>query len=148
VRIEQLLFHLFGVSEPAFALGLPNGWLPAPASEARIDEEQRRARERHTYRRVQAPLLCRPAGLRLFAPHESGVTRDVGRIRIYSDERFALGDRLKLKILARGAASKKFFAEVAWLEAMREGPTRYDVGLHVERIDDATATLLRSVLRP
>jgi len=111
-------------------------------------------RNRDAYRRIHAPVLCRPAGLRLFAPLRDplgdGVARDVATARIYSDDPFDLGDRLNLEILARAALpeeSRKFVAEVVWLEAQpAPAIARYDVGLRIERIDPEAADLLRSVL--
>ena len=151
VSFHDLLLSFFGSSQPAYAIGLGESASPSSRS-IRIDDDQRRARERNAYRRIQAPLLCRPAGLRLFASHDAeqvtGVAADVARVRIFSDEAFELGDRLKLKIVLHGSASTKFYAEVIWLEPLsRRAPARYDVGLHVERIDEDTASLLRTVLK-
>ena len=147
VSFQDLFLTFFGSSQPAYATGLGES-APASSRSIRIDDDQRRARERTAYRRIQAPLICRPAGLRIFASHDIGVAGDVARVRIFSDEAFELGDRLKLKIVLHGSASAKFYAEVIWLEPLsRRAPARYDVGLHVERIDEDTASLLRTVLK-
>lgn len=106
---------------------------------------------RAAYRRILAPILCRPAGLRLYGPFPGvpvgPVDGDLACARIYSDEPFDLGDRLKLAIVAGGQLSKKFVAEVVWLDEQPErAAARFDVGLRIERIDPMTAELLRSVL--
>ena len=106
---------------------------------------------RAAYRRILAPILCRPAGLRLYGPFPGirvgPVAGDLAKARIYSDEPFDLGDRLKLAILAGGKLSRKFVAEVVWLEEQPErAAARFDVGLQIERIDPSTAELLRSVM--
>lgn len=105
-------------------------------------------RNRDAYRRIYAPVLCRPAGLRLFAPEREGVAFDVAMARIYSDDAFDLGDRLNLEILAHpDEEPRKFVAEVVWLEAQTPPlAARYDVGLRIEQIDRDTAEILRRVL--
>jgi hypothetical protein len=147
LNIRAALLHFFYPAPPiTLAIAHSPQDPPEGASDASCEHERRIA-DRDAHRRIQAALICRPAGLRLFGTHVDNVASDIARIRIYSDEMFELGDRLKLKILKAGRASKKFFAQVVWRDPMPpRAPALFDVGLRVERIDEPTAVLLRGVL--
>jgi hypothetical protein len=105
-------------------------------------------RERRKYRRIQAPVICRPAGLRVLSKHQEAVDVSRGGVRVYSDEKLAVGDRLTLELLLQDVPEEVIFqAEVAWIERLPKGaPAVYDVGLKFLNVDLAAASLLASVL--
>jgi hypothetical protein len=104
--------------------------------------------ERRKYRRIQAQLYCRPAGVPLLARHEA-IDVSLGGARIYSDEKYALGALLKMELFAQGAESVTYTAEVVWIEALPAGsPAIYDVGLRFVDLRPDALALLNGVLGP
>ena len=53
---------------------------------------------------VRAPVVCRPAGLRLFAPADRRDPR-VPRVAIYSDDPLPVGERLELEVFGADASA-------------------------------------------
>ena len=111
--------------------------------------------ERRRFRRIAAPVFCRPAGLKLFSKdEEQPIDVSLGGVRVYSDEALAVGDRLTLELFVkdpgdapRGAQALTFDAEVAWIEPLGpDGPGRFDVGLKFLHLSRENEALLAAVL--
>lgn len=86
--------------------------------------------DRRRYPRVEADVLSRPTGARLF--HHQRYPRDVslGGMRVYSDELFSVGNRLDLDVLLPDDKPVRCWAEVVWVgELGPEGPAKFDIGL-------------------
>jgi hypothetical protein len=113
------------------------------ADGANVDDERRR------FRRIQAPIFCRPAGVKLLQKREP-IDLSLGGLRIYSDERFPLGETLKLEVFATDASpSVTFTAEVVWMTELPPGsPAKFDLGLKFTQLDPAGLKLLTTVLGP
>lgn len=108
-------------------------------------------RERRQYRRIQAPVYCRPAGLKVFSKHieTEGKPIDLSRggVRVYSDEALVVGDRLTLELFLKDQPSVTFDAEVAWIEPLEAGsPGKFDVGLKFLHLSAENEALLAQVL--
>ena len=105
--------------------------------------------ERRRYPRVQADIVCRPAGGALF--HHKRNTQDIslGGMRVYSDEDFEVGMRLDLDVLMPDHTSVRCWAIVVWraqLEAT--APARFDVGLKFTDMASSDIQRLAAVLVP
>jgi c-di-GMP-binding flagellar brake protein YcgR len=103
--------------------------------------------DRRRYPRVQANVLCRPAGLQLF--HHQRHTHDIslGGARILSDEEFAVGTKLDLDVLLPDGSIVRCWAEVVWRTALGpEAPARYDLGLRFTDMADSDVQRLATVL--
>jgi hypothetical protein len=88
--------------------------------------------DRRRYRRVQAPILMRPAGVLAWAAARTVNDISLGGIRAYADELVPLGRRLELELLFPGSSTATVLAEVAWAEALAAGaPARHEMGLHL-----------------
>jgi len=89
----------------------------------------RNVMNRRQYRRIRAPIHCRPAGVEFFAPPMEPVDISFGGLRFCSDEEYPVGAALRLDIFPPGA-SLTVTAEVMWIRGSAEGaPARFDVGL-------------------
>ncbi len=99
--------------------------------------------DRRRYRRLNAPVYWRTAGLRsAWKP----VDLSLGGIRIYSDDAFEIGARIQLELLVPGEPIP-FHARVVWIEALPGGaPARYDVGLEFLELSDGAKVQLTSLL--
>jgi c-di-GMP-binding flagellar brake protein YcgR len=105
--------------------------------------------DRRRFPRVQADVVCRPAGAALF--HHRRNTRDVslGGMRVYSDEHFPLGSRLDLDVLLPDKSQVRCWAIVVWLVELNAGaPARFDVGLKFTDMAPTDIQRLAAVLVP
>jgi c-di-GMP-binding flagellar brake protein YcgR len=103
--------------------------------------------ERRRYRRIQAPVYCRPAGLKIMSKRQEAVDVSRGGVRIYSDDVMKVGDRLTMELFVEGADEVIFQAQVAWVEKLPRGAVaRFDVGLKFLHLDAKAEALLARVL--
>jgi PilZ domain len=101
--------------------------------------------DRRRYRRVQAPILVRPAGLLAWAAARTVNDISLGGIRTYADEPIPVGRRVELELLFADGRTATVLAEVAWAEALGEGaPARQEMGL---RLISATPEALEQIER-
>jgi hypothetical protein len=105
--------------------------------------------ERRKYRRIQAQLYCRPAGVSLLARHHEAIDISLGGVRIYSDEKYEHGSLLKMELFADGVPSVSYTAEVVWIESLPKGsPALYDIGLRFVDLRPEALKLLDGLLGP
>ena len=105
--------------------------------------------ERRRFRRIQAPVFCRPAGVSLLARHREPVDVSLGGVRVYSDDRYRVGSLVKMEFFVTGTPPVTYTAEVVWIEAIPGGePAKYDVGLKFVDLSREAFDLLLGVLGP
>lgn len=105
--------------------------------------------DRRRYPRVQADVLCRPAGAALF--HHKRNPRDIslGGMRVFSDEEFTVGSRVGLDVLLQDGVPLTCWAEVVWILELDAGATaRFDVGLKFTDMAPADIQRLAAVMVP
>jgi hypothetical protein len=103
--------------------------------------------ERSAYRRVQAPMLCRSAGLALFAEYHHGGKS--ARIRAYTDERYRAGDMIELELVTPDEPNEPLIVRgtVRWVDRLGGAfAARYDIGLEVLPLCEADLRRLSLVL--
>ena len=103
--------------------------------------------DRRRYPRVQANVIYRPAGARIF--HHKRNTQDIslGGMRVFADEQFPLGMRLDLDVLVGNGEWIRCWAEVVWsVELNSGGPAKFDIGLRFIDMSPSDAQRLASVL--
>lgn len=86
--------------------------------------------DRRRFRRVNAPVFCRPSG-GLFGQVNRQV-RDIsaGGVRVYSDDRRKPGEQLVLEFLFADGTTESLRAQVVWVMELPPGAgATYDVGL-------------------
>lgn len=105
---------------------------------------------RRQYRRIRAPVYCRPAGLPFLAKNRTeSIDVSMGGIRIYSDLDLPPGELLTLELFLADTLPVTYTAEVVWTEALPPGsPARFDVGLKFHKLDHGAFALLVKVLGP
>jgi PilZ domain len=105
--------------------------------------------ERRIYRRVQAAVYCRPAGMRFLARQREPVDLSFGGVRIFSEETAKIGDLLKLEFFVSGAPAVTYTAEVVWVVKLPpDAPAPYDLGLKFIQLEPPALRLLMTVLGP
>ena len=105
--------------------------------------------ERRKYRRIQAPVYCRPAGLSLLEGRRETVDISLGGVRVYSDDRHAKGSLMKMEFFVEGGPHVTYTAEVVWVDPLPPGsPAKFDVGLKFVDLHPAGLAFLQTVLSP
>jgi c-di-GMP-binding flagellar brake protein YcgR len=104
--------------------------------------------DRRQFRRVQAPVYCRPAGLSFKSlTRQKPIDISLGGLRIYSDDDVKKGTRLELELFLPDTSSVVCRVEVAWVERLPAGAlARYDVGLKFVEIKNEDHARLQEVL--
>ena len=102
---------------------------------------------RRRYRRVSAPIHCRPAGAEFFAPHFEPIDIGFGGARIHTHEEYRVGEGLPLDIFVRGIAPVMFTTEIVWVASLGSGSRGcFELGLAFVDLNPDARTLLSSVL--
>ena len=105
--------------------------------------------DRRRYPRVQADVICRPAGVELL--HHRRNTKDIslGGMRVFSDQRYDRGQRLDLDVVPPDGAAVRCWAEVVWVvELGPDAPARFDIGLKFTDMSPSDIQRLAAVLVP
>jgi hypothetical protein len=102
--------------------------------------------DRRRFKRLQAPVYCRPVGLKIFE-RKPTVDISLGGARIYSDDEMKRGKRLEVELFLPDGSSVTCRVEVAWVQALPVGaPAKFDVGLKFTDIAESDRERLSSVL--
>jgi hypothetical protein len=119
-----------------------------PPPKRTISGVRRAVDARSRFRRIEATVYCRPAGLPVFSRYDQAVDVSRGGVCVYSDEALDISDRLTVELFLRDQPSVTFDAEVAWIEPVEgEGVSgKYDVGLKFLRLSPENEALLSQVL--
>ncbi len=113
------------------------------------DEPKVDPTDKRQYRRIQAPVYCRPSGLRIFEGPRKVINISFSGMRMYSDEPLKVGTRLGLELFLPDDSSVDCKVEVVWIETLPEdSPAQYDVGFRFRDLNPEDVERLSSVLEP
>jgi hypothetical protein len=105
--------------------------------------------ERRQYRRIQAPVYCRPAGVGLLEGRRETVDISLGGVRVFSDDKYTLGSLVKMEFFVVDGPAVTYTAQVVWLGKLPPGaPAKFDVGLKFVDLRPDALAFLKSVLGP
>jgi c-di-GMP-binding flagellar brake protein YcgR len=111
--------------------------------------------ERRQYRRVQAPVFCRPVlkagrghpGQALSGERQQTVDISLGGLRMFSENEVQKGTHFELELFLPDRATVLCKVCVMWIERLPAGsPSNYDVGLKYDEIDPRDVEKLAVVL--
>src|SRR5690349_13266033 len=103
--------------------------------------------DRRQYRRVNAPVLCRPVGL--FSREDKRQVQDISRggFRVYSDDNHRPGERLELEFFFPDGTSETLRAQVVWIEQLAANAgARFDIGFKYVNASAAALERIEHVL--
>ena len=104
--------------------------------------------DRRKFKRVTAPVFCRPVGVPLFGRRRA-LDVSLGGLRIYADDPPETGDRLELELFLPDQSELTCIVEVVWVDDLPEGsPARHDVGVKFVTIHPEDRQRLEAVLKP
>jgi PilZ domain-containing protein len=105
--------------------------------------------DRRKFRRIRAPLYCRPAGMQFLARQREPIDISLGGLRIFSDEERHVGELLKMEFFLPDAPPVTYTAEVVWIDRLPpDGPARFDLGLKFIQLEPDALKVLMQVLGP
>lgn len=103
--------------------------------------------DRRRYPRVEADVLCRPAGAAMFHHRRNTTDISLGGARVFSDQEFGVGTGLDLEVLLPDGTTVRCWAEVIWTSELPDRePARFDVGLKFTDMSSDDVRRLASVL--
>ena len=100
--------------------------------------------ERRHFKRLHAPVLCRPLGATPTDPEGKRKVLDIslGGIRVYTDDRHKVGEHLELELFLPSGETMTLDTLIVWVDALKPGdPAKFELGL--EYVDIAAADLAR-----
>ena len=104
---------------------------------------------RRQFKRVHAPVYCRPMGfsLNFLQPKQRPLDISLGGMRIYSDEPIKKGNKLELELFLPDTTSVTCKVEVVWVEQLpQNAPAKYDVGLKFIELKGEDKARLATIL--
>jgi len=99
--------------------------------------------ERRKYRRIHAPVYCRPAD---FPVRQRPANISMGGVRIYSEVAFEIGDVVTLEFFRADLPPLLYTAEVVWTGKGTD--STFDIGLKFIELETDAAKVLMSLLGP
>ena len=87
-------------------------------------------RDRRRFRRVQAPMFCRPQGKSWQKDLRAVADVSLGGLRVFADEQHTIGERLEMDLYLPDGSSVTIITEVVWVDTLEAGAAaKFDVGL-------------------
>ncbi len=108
--------------------------------------------ERRKYKRLNAPVYCRPLGRSMSASQEIPRLEvgdvSLGGIRVFTDDRHKVGDRLELELWLPDGEGITLDTTVVWVDELPNAdPARYEVGLKFVDVSANDLQRLEAVLK-
>jgi c-di-GMP-binding flagellar brake protein YcgR len=111
-----------------------------------MSESDKSNGERRRFPRLAAPVYYRVAKSEDLRQRVSNIS--VGGVRIYSDERYEIDQRLELELFFPNNISGKGIARVVWIKELPPGSGAvYDIGLEFLDLPDEAMRELLSALK-
>lgn len=106
------------------------------------------SQDRRRFKRLQAPVYCRPAGMAL-RREEQVADISVGGMRVYTDDVHKAGSRLEMELFLPSGKTVTLLAEVVWVEELAQGsPAKFDIGLRYVDLTPEEEAVIGQVLGP
>ncbi len=100
-----------------------------------MSDSDKSGKDRRRFPRIAAPVYYRVAKSEDLRQRVSDIS--MGGVRLYSDERFEIGQKLDLELYFPNDVSGKVIARVVWIKELPPGAGAvYDVGLEFLELPD------------
>jgi Tfp pilus assembly protein PilZ len=100
--------------------------------------------ERRRFKRLNAPVLCRPLGGALVDEEGMRKVQDIslGGVCVYTDDPHKIGEHLELELFLPNGETVTLDTQICWIDKLpKGGPARFEVGL--QYVDVAASDLKR-----
>jgi hypothetical protein len=103
--------------------------------------------DRRKYRRVQAPILARPAGLLSRVAPRRVNDISLGGLRTFCDDPPVVGQRQEIELLFTDGGSATLLVEVAWVDTLpADAPSPFEAGLQIVQARDEDLARIAAAL--
>jgi Tfp pilus assembly protein PilZ len=105
--------------------------------------------ERRQFKRLHAPVLCRPLGAALVSQNEREVQDiSVGGVRVFTDDAHKVGEHLELELFLPEGEAVTLDTQIMWIDALgADAPAKFEIGLRFIDLSPADRLRLEAVLR-
>jgi Tfp pilus assembly protein PilZ len=105
--------------------------------------------ERRKFKRLHAPVLCRPLGATLVGKGEQEVQDiSMGGVRVFTDDTHKVGDHLELELFLPEGEAVTLDTQIMWIDTLAAGaPAKFEIGLRFIDVSATDAQRLEAVLR-
>lgn len=104
--------------------------------------------ERRKYKRLHAPVLCRPLGAALVKSEQQVQDISMGGVRVYTDDRHQVGEHLELELFLPEGEAVTLDTQVMWVDALgADAPAKFEIGLRFVDLPEIDRERLEAVLR-
>ena len=100
--------------------------------------------ERRQFKRIHAPVLCRPLGAKLVNEEGKRKVQDIslGGVCVYTDDTHQMGEHLELELFLPGGETITLDTLIVWVDALGPNdPAKFEIGL--QYVDIAATDLAR-----
>lgn len=109
-------------------------------------ESNKSSKEKRRFPRVMAPVFF--WGPRVFTKKQRVSNLSLGGVRIFSDQRLYVGERLELEFFLPDGSTIEAVARVVWIKDMPPGSEAvYDVGMEFVELAEGVTERLKAVLK-
>lgn len=106
--------------------------------------------DRRQFKRLNAPVLCRPLGVNAAQQAEKRSVQDIslGGVCVYTDQKHKPGEHLELELFLPTGETVTLDTIVVWVDPLAKGaPAKFEVGLRYEDVAEADLARLSAVLK-
>jgi Tfp pilus assembly protein PilZ len=100
--------------------------------------------ERRRFKRVHAPVLCRPLGAAMVDEEGKRKVQDIslGGVCVYTDDTHKVGEHLELELFLPTGETVTLDTRIVWIDALGpKEPAKFEIGL--QYVDIAAGDLAR-----
>lgn len=106
--------------------------------------------ERRKFKRLHAPVLCRPLGATLVDEEGKRKVQDIslGGVCVYTDDRHVVGEHLELELFLPSGETLTLDTLIVWVDPLdANAPAKFEIGLQYVDIAASDLARIEAVLR-
>lgn len=106
--------------------------------------------ERRKFKRLHAPVLCRPLGAALVDDQGKRAVQDIslGGVCVYTDDKHKIGEHLELELFLPTGETVTLDTQICWIDALGPNePAKYEIGLQYLDVAAGDLAKLEAVLK-
>src|SRR4051812_37550911 len=106
--------------------------------------------ERRRFKRLHAPVLCRPLGATLVDDGDKRKVQDIslGGVCVYTDDKHQVGEHLELELFLPSGETLVLDTLIVWIDPLdAKAPAKFEIGLQYVDIAEADRARIEAVLR-
>lgn len=106
--------------------------------------------ERRRFKRLHAPVLCRPLGATLVDDEGKRKVQDIslGGLCVYTDDNHKIGEHLELELFLPSGETVTLDTQICWIDKLGPSdPAKFEIGLQYTDVAAEDLAKLEAVLK-